>query len=77
MNSFYSVVYKDDPNGLTLVGIEPPSDYVEEMFYNGQLLREVHLGDCGKFMLDIWLEEDGSFKIEGKFKYRGWCEVEI
>lgn len=77
MSKFYSVQYEDEPNGISLVKIQPFSEYVETMFWNGTLLKDVHLGDRGKFMLDIWLEDDGSFKIEGKFKYRGWLEVEV
>lgn len=77
MENFYSVKYTDDRDGLTLVSITPHSNYIEEMFYNGSLLKDVHLGDIGNFSLDLWLSEDGDFRIEGKFKYCGWLEVKI
>lgn len=75
--TFYSVEYTDY-NDITLVSVQPPSDYVETLFYNGELLREVHLNDSGKFRLDFWLDsETGEVVYEGKFKYYGWIEVTV
>lgn len=77
METFYSVEYSDDGDGITLISVTPHSNYIEELFYNGTLFRDVHLNDVGNFSLDLWLSEDGDFRIEGKFKYCGWLEVEI
>ena len=78
MKKYYSVYFTDEPSGLTLDGIEPYSTHVENLFYDGVLLRDVHLGDCGVFRLDFWLDDiDGDIELIAKFKDRGWCEVEI
>lgn len=78
MKKFYSVYFTDEPSGLELTEVYPESSYVEDLFYDGVLLRDVHLGDCGDFRLDFWLDdEDGKIELIAKFKDRGWCEVEI
>lgn len=78
MKKFYSVYFTNEPSGLGLTEVHPESAYVEDLFYNCVLTRDVHLGDCGDFRLDFWLDdEDGEIQLIAKFKDRGWCEVEI
>jgi len=77
MKTLYSIEYEDDRNGLSITSITPCSAYLHDIFYDGTLLKDVHLGDTGRFMLDVWLDDQDNFEIEAKFKWRGWREVEI
>ena len=52
--------------------IEPTSDFVEEMFYNGQLFHNVNISKNGKYQMAITLEDDGGFKINAMYRYEGW-----
>lgn len=75
---FYTVKYEVRCSIPSLISVEPYSRYIENMFDNGSLLYSVSTEDDGKFKLDLWMDEEtGDFELEGKFKYRGWCEVEI
>ena len=79
MKKLYSVHYENDSSGLGIAYISPEhSEYLEEMSYNGVLLSEVQTEDEGRFVLDVWLDDEtGKFQIQAKFEYLGWQEVEI
>lgn len=63
---------------LEFLSVDPPSRYVEQMFYNESLFREVDLDDydCGKFRLDVKVTEDGSVSVNSLEKWLGWVEVD-
>ena len=73
----YVVQYVDDGNGVSVRSIHPESDYLEEAFYNGYLLYNVHLEDTGLFALTVTMSEDGNIKVLSKEKYIGWVPVQI
>lgn len=77
MNKIYRVEYFDDQAGLTLMDIEPYSSYVEELFYNGALLRQVNLDKHGQYLVTVDIDIDGDIHVLGKEKYIGWIDVAI
>ena len=67
----------DDGNDVSVRSIYPESDHLEEAFYNGSLLYNVHLEDTGLFALTVTMSEDGNIKVLSKEKYIGWVPVQI
>lgn len=63
---------------LELLGVDPPSPHVEQMFYNETLFREVDLDryESGKFRLDVDISEDGYISVNSLEEWMGWVEVD-
>jgi hypothetical protein len=66
------------PSRLELISIEPESNFVEEMFYNDTLFRDVDLDDYdyGKFRLQVWVAEDGYVSVNCLQRWLGWVDIE-
>ena len=56
-----------------MISMQPTSLFVEEMFYNGALFRNVNISEDGKYQMTITLEDDGTFNIDEILVYKGWC----
>lgn len=61
---------------ITLDRIYPFSDYVEEMFYNGVLMREINLDEDGMYRLTIHVAGDGYVSVNRIEEYVGWVSIE-
>lgn len=57
--------------------IEPKhSEYLENLFNSGAILRGIDLHRIGDYLVDVDLYEDGSFKVVGVFYNEGWVMFE-
>lgn len=61
----YLITYcvSQEGDSLDLLYISPPSQMVEDLYYEGGLLREIWLGDNGIFEMRIRVTDNDQFGI--------------
>lgn len=66
-------------DGLNLSWMEWHSDWVEEMFYNGTLFRDVSVDmeQHGRYRLYFKYDDDGNITVFRKEYKIGWVEEDI
>ena len=68
-----SVDYGQEPK---LDCTKPHSDYIEQLFLSGSILRGIELGRVGDYLVDVDLYEDGSTKVVGILYNEGWVDFD-
>lgn len=68
-----SVAYGQEPK---LDCMKPHSDYIENLFASGAVLRDIELDRVGDYLVDVDLYDDGSFEVTGIFYNEGWVMFE-
>ena len=57
--------------------IEPKhSEYLENLFNSGSILRGIDLHRIGDYLVDVDLYEDGTTKVVGILFNEGWVDFE-
>lgn len=56
--------------------IKPHSDYIEQLFVSGSILKGVELDRIGDYLVDVDLYEDGSTKVVGILYNEGWVDFD-
>lgn len=72
----YMVEYIDDRDGLTMLDADPNTQYIEDMFYEGKLFKDVDLETPGKYRLYLTIDEGEVVTVFGKQEYVGWVDID-
>lgn len=52
------------------------SDYIEQLFESGSILKGIDLDKPGDYLVDVDLYEDGTTKVVGILYNQGWVDFD-
>lgn len=70
-------VYVNEGSFPSIISMTPKwSDYIEQLFESGSILKGIDLDKPGDYLVDVDLYEDGTTKVVGILYNAGWVDFD-